>query len=185
MTLLLLMLLRCSALLICPCLDNQSTEEQPALIGQTCDDSMVPLGECATDQGGVCLGSFLYRNNSLSTSLPTSVRIWCRDRTCRGLRAPCQCDDARLCTRRIDSSVNVTLLCIDETDEESRMRHKMVFLPPNYCADNNDITVDCTTPQDDAGHIILVCITVGVVLLLLVYFCCKHKFFLGREDLQV
>jgi len=182
---LLLIFLPCATALVCPRLYNWSADEQPTVPGSTCEDAVFVTGECSQEEPMACLGPFLFRDNSVATPIKTSTRIRCRDLTCRGLAAVCRCDDAVLCTRHIVSTGSVVFLCMDDTDEKSRQRHKTEVIPLNYCGENNDITIDCTVPQDYAGYIILIGTTVAVVVLLFVYFCCKSRFFSRPDDVPV
>ena len=148
------------AALVCPHFADRLLTEQPIVKDCATDLTHECVSFTTTPTVFLCISQRFFVDGDNTTTDDTFEQ--CEAPTCRQESDPCTCTpQLTVCERSIqDESLPRRLLCIDAptttatpTTSTANSSTKTV---PNYCDEDDDLTVNCTVPRDDTALFLMV-----------------------------
>ena len=158
-----------SAQLQCPGFSSIPIESQPIIVGAECNATKPAAGICMGEGPFICsIGSF-FAQGAISIAESTPIGIECTGVSCAAAGQPCECENTAVCLREIGSA-DVGFICFDGPTTSPTTTEP----PENFCDEDDDLSVDCTEPQDRTFEAVLIGVGALLIIVMFVVCCCAR-----------
>lgn len=166
--LLLLLAVPVAAQLQCPFFTDLALSEQPIVPGRDCSDNNPVPGTCVAVEDTEALACLTAPVFVLGPSTNGSSVFACNSFECIQTGTPCGCQQTTVCERTVNDAPK-RFLCIDASffnTTTTTTTTAPTATAPNYCDDDDDLSVDCSKPRDNTATLLVVLFGALITLIL-------------------